>query len=70
MTEFGLRVAANPFFHERTKHIEIDCHIVCEKLNSGLLKLLPISSSLQLADIYTKYLPPADFCHFCSKLGM
>jgi len=42
--------------YERTKHIEIDLHVVREKLKKGLIHLLPISTTEQLADIYTKVL--------------
>jgi len=68
--QFAIQIASNQVFQERTKHIEIDCHIVRKKITVGLLKLLQISSSMQNADIFIKSLPPSTFQLIHPKLGM
>ncbi|RVW31825.1 Retrovirus-related Pol polyprotein from transposon RE1 [Vitis vinifera] len=41
----ALHIASNPVFHERTKHIEVDCHFIREKIASGCVATSFVNSN-------------------------
>lgn len=59
-----IQITHNLIFNERTKHIKVECHFVHHHLHHDTLTLPHISSSLQLADFFTKSYIRSQF-NFC-----
>ncbi|KAL0546638.1 hypothetical protein IC582_016550 [Cucumis melo] len=66
----AINIANDRVKHDRTKHVEIDWHIIKERLDNRSICIPYISLSQQVADVLTKGLLRTNFDFCVSKLGL
>lgn len=65
-----MQIAANHVYHERTKHIEIECHFIREKIQENLISTCYVKTREQVVDLLTKAFNGTRVDYLCKKLGM
>ncbi|GKA27165.1 ribonuclease H-like domain-containing protein [Tanacetum coccineum] len=66
----AMQIVANPVMHEKTKHFDLDVHLVREKVSSGLIKTVKVDSKDNVADMLTKAIGPFQHGYLEKKFGM
>jgi hypothetical protein len=66
----ALNLSKNPNYGKRTRHIALRHHILRDGVENGIIKLHPVPTLQQVADIFTKALPENKFNEFRRQLGV
>jgi hypothetical protein len=59
-----IKMMENPMFHDKSKHIEIRYHYICDMVQRGAVKLQYVGTNEKVADVLTKPLSRVKFEYF------
>jgi hypothetical protein len=59
--EAAIDCTKNPVSHSKMKHIDVKYHVIRDYIEQQQIKVQWISTDEQLADMFTKPLPPSTF---------
>jgi len=68
--EAATRLAQNPEYHRRTKHIKIRHFFVREMVTEGEIDIHRVPTEHQVADIMTKPIHKPRLISLCNKMGL
>lgn len=66
----AIKLAGNPVYHARSKHIDVRYHFVRESLTNGLISVNYVPTDQMLADILTKKLNKNKHLHLTELLNL
>jgi len=69
-SESAIKLASDPVYHERTKHIDIRVHVIREHIRKGTATLIYVPTNVQVADSLTKAVPRAKVQFCCTRMGL
>lgn len=66
----AIRLIKNPELHQKSKHIDVRYKFIQQCFEEGVIDVEAVSTKLQLADIFTKFLPNESFKDLKIGIGM